>query len=307
MLEMLQPYASECGFVTVGVADPTCLVSQSLSWAKSAISCAFPYPNNQLNQPKPVGTGSVASFAAGPDYHQVLTNRLHLLSDLIATDYPGRYSIHVDDSRIYERAIALRSGIGWIGRNQCIFIPSYGSFVVLGEILTDIEFSRSPIIQNSPCGNCTLCIDACPSKSLRQDGSFCRELCISHLTQSRGIIASELLPMIGDQLYGCDVCQSVCPHNQSDVTIDPVMAISCYPGPHPYLSDILQMSSAIWNQAVRDTSVGWIGRNVWKRNAIVVAANQNYLDAGPLLAQLRNDPSPIVSSTASWALVHMFP
>jgi epoxyqueuosine reductase len=196
-LEILQRFGTECGFSAVGVIEPTGLVSQNLSWAKSAISCAFPYSNSQLNQPKPDGTGSVASFAAGPDYHIVLSTRLHLLANRIARDFPGRYSIHVDDSQISERAIALRSGIGWIGRNQCISVPVHGSYVVLGEILTDIELSTAPIVQSSLCGSCTLCIDACPSKALKNDGSFCRELCISHLTQSRGIIPSELIPIDG--------------------------------------------------------------------------------------------------------------
>jgi len=306
MLEILHKLSIECGFITAGIANPSRFISSNLAWAKAAISLALKYPHDHFDQSKPICTGSVASFAVGPDYHIVVSERLHQFAESLSLHFPGRYSIHVDDPLISERALALHAGIGWIGCNKCLFVPGHGSFVLLGEILTDVEYPLHSAIQDCQCGSCTMCIDACPSGALSRDHIFNRERCISQLTQSRGIISNEFMPLIGNHIYGCDICQSVCPYNQHNMSINREIDSMCYPGPHPNLCDVIQLSPTEWTQKVRNSSVGWIGRTAWRRNAIIATANANLIDARELLLQMTTDKSPIIASTALRAIAQLF-
>lgn len=304
-INYIHSLSAEYGLIAVGIADPKEFVLEDLSWASTAICFALSYPHSRLNRSVPAGTGIVASYSMGPDYHKVLSHRLEQLVNHIRITFPGKYTIHVDDPRIFERALALRTGMGWIGANQCLFLPDYGSYVVLGEILTNLECIIHPKQRTPLCGNCKLCIDTCPTGALSGDGSFNRDRCISHLTQSRGQLSLDLMPLIGNHIYGCDVCQAICPQNQSDSQVDEEMGVACYPGPNPYLRDILNLSSEQWSQGIQNTSIGWIGRNTWRRNAIIAAANTNITDCKLQIRQACSDTSPVVSYTAKWAIAHM--
>jgi len=160
--------------------------------------------------------GRIARYARGRDYHDVIKRRLHALSDDLREKYSGsEFRSFADTAPVMEREHAARSGLGWIAKNTMLIHPRLGSYFVIGGVLTTLELEEPADQRESPdhCGTCTRCIDACPTGAItpyKVDGSRC----ISYLTiEQRGEIASEFFAPMGKWLYGCDVCQEVCPHN----------------------------------------------------------------------------------------------
>ena len=163
------------------------------------------------------GRGRVARYARGRDYHDFVKRRLHNVADALRPDFPGhKFRTCVDTAPLLEREYAARAGLGWIAKNTLMIHPERGSYFVIGSILTTVELEESPeAIVPDHCGTCTRCIDACPTKAITPysvDGSKC----ISYLTiEHRGEVKPELHAGMGDWLFGCDVCQEVCPHNSA--------------------------------------------------------------------------------------------
>ena len=169
-------------------------------------------------RPPPAQSGRVARYARGDDYHVVMKERLHALCDGLRVDHPGSaFRAFVDTAPVLEREHAVRAGLGWIGKHTLLIHPRLGSWMLLGGVLTTLELApppeRAPVEDH--CGACTRCIDACPTQAIGPysvDGSRC----ISYLTiERRGTIDPALAPLIGDRIFGCDVCQEVCPHNSA--------------------------------------------------------------------------------------------
>jgi len=166
----------------------------------------------------------VARYALGDDYHEMMKNRLHTLADFIRQHAGGQTRAAVDTAPILEREFAARAGIGWVGKNTCVINPYIGSWTLLGEVLTTIELAcDQPMMDH--CGTCTRCLEACPTDALHAPYQLDASRCISYLTiEHRGEIAPELQPLIGDWLYGCDICQDVCPHNsKAPVATEPAL------------------------------------------------------------------------------------
>lgn len=185
--------------------------------AKSVITCALNY-----NTDHPYSTecrdpekGWIARYAWGEDYHQVMDGMLKNLSKAICSKVPGTLlQSYVDTGPVMERVFAKNSGIGWIGKNTCIIDKKAGSFLFLGVILTNLELKSDEIVPDH-CGNCTACIEACPTEAITKPYEIDARKCISYLTiEHRGPIDPNLLPKIGNHLFGCDICQDVCPWNR---------------------------------------------------------------------------------------------
>lgn len=197
-------------------SDPRGDVGNILQDAKSVISCAINYNQEIPDSPKEY---KVARYALGKDYHSVVLKKLKLLWKEIKNENPeanGKY--YVDTGPILERAFAQSSGIGWIGKNTMLISKEIGSYIFLGEIITDIELEPdSPATDH--CGTCTACLESCPTKAFPEPGVLDARKCISYWTiEHRGEFPKEIESKIGNHLFGCDICQEVCPWNRKSPT-----------------------------------------------------------------------------------------
>lgn len=208
-------------------ADP-CRV---LPGARSVVCVAMSYHD----PPEPVGLPDdavvVARYARRADYHRVLRRRLVALGRFLSGRVPGaRWRPAVDSAPVLERELAWRAGLGWIGRNRCLINRDLGSELLLGELLTDVELAPGAPAEDH-CGSCRACLDACPTSALGEVGGLDARRCIAYLTvEHRGTLPSELSRALGPHLFGCDICQAVCPWNRN-------AAPSCNPhlAPRPHL------------------------------------------------------------------------
>ncbi|HYE20260.1 MAG TPA: tRNA epoxyqueuosine(34) reductase QueG [Tepidisphaeraceae bacterium] len=203
-------------------ADP----GKYLPGARSVICVALNYyaPLEPVADADRPHHGRVARYALGDDYHEIIKGRLYDLADWLRERAGGETRCGVDTAPVMERELHARAGVGWVGKNTCVIHPQAGSWILLGEVLTTLELpADAPMTDH--CGTCTRCLDACPTGALTAPYELDATRCISYLTiEHRGEIAPDLRPLIGDWLYGCDVCQDVCPHNaRVPVATDPAL------------------------------------------------------------------------------------
>jgi len=274
--------------------------------ARSIIAIAVAYPSKMASPPKSepgAYRGILARSAWGRDYHHVLRDRLQKLEAWIAERVPdARMMSMVDTGALVDRAVAERAGIGWSGKNCSIITPEYGSWVYLGEMITNIPFPPDEPVTEG-CGDCTICIDACPTGALVGPGELNAQRCISFVTQTKGFVSDELKKKIGNRLYGCDTCQLVCPKNRKlnfthhpELEPDPEMV-------KPLLKPLITMSNREYKDKYGDNASSWRGKKPIQRNAIIALGNFKDRSAVPLLtALLLNDPRPVIRGTAAWAL-----
>jgi epoxyqueuosine reductase len=215
----------------------------------------------------------IARYARGRDYHKWLKQKLFDLADWIRDTYPGVGTRSGTDSvPVMEKELSVRAGIGWMGKNTCVISPKLGSWILLGEVLTTMELPPDESVTDR-CGTCTRCIDACPTNALtpyQLNGTRC----ISYLTiEHRGEIPADLKPGIGDWLYGCDICQDVCPFNRK-----PTVAMIDEVQPRmPATIDarqVLEWSIDDYRTAMKGTAIKRVKLPVLKRNAETVLANR---------------------------------
>jgi epoxyqueuosine reductase len=216
----------------------------------------------------------VARYALGDDYHEIIKDRLYDLADWIRETVPGsRTRCGVDTVPVMEKELAARAGIGWVGKNTCVINPRLGSWLLLGEVLTTI-----PLPADEPatdhCGSCTRCLDACPTGAITAPYQLDARRCISYLTiEHRGEIADELKPQIGDWLYGCDVCQDVCPHNRHQPdALDPALQPR-FPTGGLDVREVLTWDEDTYRAKLRHSAMKRVKLPVLQRNAAIVAEN----------------------------------
>jgi len=188
---------------------------QMVEGAKSIICVADRY-ESQSNEAQGEAAGKIARYAWGDDYHVVIKKRLHKLSDELAKQFPGEtFRVCVDTAPVLEREHAQRAGLGAVGKHTLLIEQGVGSYILLGEIITTLKLEPTQEnVQSDPCGSCTRCIDACPTDAITP-WSVDATKCISYLTiEHRSEIDKQFHDKIGDWIFGCDICQEVCPHNQ---------------------------------------------------------------------------------------------
>lgn len=248
--------------------------------------------------------GYVSRFARGADYHRVLKLKLEAILDFLKKESPGSFSylFFVDTGPPLERAVAVRAGLGWFGANCSLINPKYGSWVFLGEIVTDLDLKPDePLKQN--CHNCRLCLDACPTGALTEPGKINPWRCLSYWTQSGGYLPRDMRKMLGNRLYGCDDCQLVCPVNKraeysNDEAFFPVFEEEGLP-----LIPLLKMSNKRFKHVFGETAAGWRGKEIIQRNAIVIMGNKKNPEAEGILAQLLlEDFRPKIRGHAAWSM-----
>jgi epoxyqueuosine reductase len=275
--------------------------------ARSIISFGLAYWSGPASKPDDgVPRGKISRYAWGRDYHRVMKRRMKaLLSDM--NELLGReldVRILVDTARIVERAVAARAGLGWYGKNANLIVPGRGSWVMLGEMVTDLDLEiDQPLDRN--CGKCTICIDNCPTGAIVAPYTIHAPICISYLTiELRDAIPYELRPQMQDWVYGCDVCQDVCPYTgAAEIVNDPDMQPASINNSFPSLHWLLQMTQEEFGATYFGTPVPRTKRRGLARNAAVALGNIGTLDDVPVLTTaLTSHDEPLVRGHAAWAL-----
>lgn len=269
-----------------------------LSDVRSVVMVGLTYANRDSNH----GKARVAKYAQAPDYHQVLWDKLNPLGDWLENEVPGTRSRGVADSApLLERDFARRAGLGWIGKNTMLLNKQFGSFFVLGALLTTIELGPDEPHTGEHCGTCTACLDACPTDAFTAPGWLDARRCISYLTiELKKSMPEDLRPRVGHWLFGCDVCQDVCPWNhRPNVTpglpprpdlaeIDPVELLSLSPADLRYRFKGMALLRANWRGLLR--------------NAAIVLGNRGDLRALPALRKALAWDDEIVREACEWAI-----
>ncbi|WEK53654.1 MAG: tRNA epoxyqueuosine(34) reductase QueG [Candidatus Cohnella colombiensis] len=278
----------------------------SMPEAQSIISIAVAYPSKLKDAPvsEPGRRRGILSRSAwGEDYHVALRRRMDKLEAWIKERFPdAKLMSMIDTGALADRAVAERAGIGWSGKNCSVITPELGSWVYLGEMLTELPLPPDEQIADG-CGDCTRCIDACPTGALVGPGQLNSQRCISYITQTKGFVEEELMMKIGNRLYGCDTCQIVCPVNRGiDIRIHDELAAD----PEvvkPLLRPLLQLGNRDFKAQFGNSSAAWRGRKPIQRNALIGLGN--FKDAGSIpdiAVVLKGDPRPVLRGTAAWAL-----
>ena len=274
--------------------------------AKSIIAIAVAYPTKLKNAPVSEPgrrRGILARSAWGEDYHQALRRRMANLSEWILERVrDAKLLSMVDTGALSDRAVAERAGIGWSGKNCSVLSPELGSWMYLGEIITSLPLPPDSSLPDD-CGDCTLCIDACPTGALVGPGQLNAQRCISFITQTKGFVDDEMKLKIGNRLYGCDTCQIVCPVNRKvDIRHHPELL----PDPEvvkPLLRPLLSMGNREFKEKFGSSSAAWRGRKPIQRNALIGLGNFRDAESVPdIVTVLRNDPRPELRESAAWAL-----
>jgi epoxyqueuosine reductase len=252
----------------------------------------------------------VARYARGRDYHDVFEERLALLAERVASLAPeSACKAYVDYGPVLERDHAQRAGLGWIGKNTMLIHPELGSYLLLGELLTTLKLPPDAPFTADRCGTCERCIDACPTGAIRGPRELDSRLCISYLTiELRGSIPVELRPAIGDRVFGCDICQEVCPWN-SAVPAPAESPLALEPGrPVPpktmiaWAEELSGIGEGEFKQRYRGTAFARPGRAGMLRNLAVGLGNVGGTGSEAILNRLSQDGSQLVREHAEWAL-----
>ena len=218
--------------------------------------------------------GRIARYALGDDYHEVMKVRLHALADGIRDAIPhAKTRACVDTAPVMEKELAARAGVGWLGKNGCLINAKMGSWLLLGEVLTTAALPPDEPAANH-CGACTRCLDACPTGAITGPYQVDARRCISYLTiEQRGAVAPELEPRIGDWLYGCDICQEVCPHNHNaPAAVDPALQPRFATGTLD-VDEVLAWTDNDYRRNLCGSAMKRVKLPVLRRNAKTVARN----------------------------------
>ena len=284
--------------------DPSALVPG----ARSAVVVALEYYNDDARPADP-SRGIVARYARNLDYHELMKERLIALQEWIDAELlPVRGRAYVDTGAVLERELAQRAGLGWYGRNTMLIQPGRGSYWFLGVILLDVELAYDDPFEKEHCGSCAACVSACPTGALlgRDESGAPRmdaRRCISYLTiELRGPIPRDLRPLIGNRVYGCDICQEVCPWN-SFATPSSEEAFLAREGlDGPSLVEWMTMTQEEFSARFKGSPIKRAKRRGLLRNVAVALGNWGAPEAVPALASALNDEEPLIRGHAAWAL-----
>lgn len=260
-------------------SDPNLLLPS----ARSFLVLGYPYPIPETSKNTFAGTGRIASYALLPDYHLILKQKMLALVDHVKRIVQGDF-LHrefVDTSPVMEKDIAGAAGLGWMGRNSCLISPQKGSFFFLSEILTDLEFESENQVVADKCGNCSQCIEACPVQCIQSERTLAANRCISYLTiEHKGVIPKDLRPLMGNNIFGCDICQVVCPWNRKALqtsTSKTINAEKLIPSEIDLSREIF-LDEQQFTEKYDDHPVYHIGRNRYLRNIAIAIGNQKSVE-----------------------------
>jgi epoxyqueuosine reductase len=275
--------------------------AELLDGVRSVIVGAFVYGTNE---PERATVGKVARYARGGDYHRLLWRRLEALLDWLRTECPEvRGRAVADTAPLMERDFARLAGLGWIAKNTMLINRRLGSYTVLGGLLVDIELAYDPPHESNHCGTCTRCLEACPTAAFEGPYQLDSRRCISYWTiEHRGEIPDEMAERLDGWVFGCDVCQDVCPWNRKAARrTEPALE------PRPEWTDTnlvewLTADPAAFAERLKGTALTRAKRSGLLRNAALVLGSARDERAVPALRTLGGDPDPVIRSAAAWAI-----
>jgi len=274
-----------------------------LDGARSIVILALGY---RTAEPRPIepGQGRVSRYAWGNDYHDLVHERLHTLADFLRSEAPGaKVRGVVDTAPLLEREFAQLAGLGWIGKNTLLLNKHWGSYFFLAALLTDKELEYDSEHETDHCGTCTACLDACPTQAFVGPYVLDARKCLSYTTiELREEIPLELRAGQGEWVFGCDVCQDVCPWNRKAPIVDEP-EFQPRAESHPLdLIELFDLDDAGFRRRFRDTPLWRSKRRGILRNAAIVLGNQRAKHAVPALNKGLNDQEPLICEACAWAL-----
>lgn len=293
-------------------------LERALPWAKSVVVAAVNYNSAapRSTEVASAGRGWISRYAHSPrDYHETVVGRLKKVEAAIvegfreAEDGPITTRAYVDTGPVLERVYAKYAGIGWIGKNTCLIDQELGSWFFLGVIVTSIDIShfgippRQTQLATDRCGSCTRCIDACPTKAIVAPRQLDASRCISYFTiEKRGTIPEEMRTEIGRHVFGCDICQDVCPWNRKapvsaneDFAPDPMLV-------NPELSELAKISAEEFRRRFRGSPISRAKHSGFLRNVAIAMGNSGDRKFMPQLQEMSGSEDPVVAEHARWAL-----
>jgi epoxyqueuosine reductase len=291
-------YAGEMAYLEGRRDDPRALLPE----ARTLVTLALAYGSADVPVPR---SGFIARYARGTDYHMVMKARLNRLAERIAAaaGRPLAWRACADTAPILEREAAQAGGLGFIGKNTLLIAPGAGSWLLLGELLLDLECAPAP--PEAPrCGECRACLDACPTGAFVDAWTLDARRCISYLTiELAGPIPRALRPLVGDRVFGCDVCQEVCPFNAGTVAGADAQLVAR--DGRPDLLRLLSLGAAQFRKWQRRTAMRRIHRAQLLRNVCVALGNVGSAGELPALAAALDKETPLVREHAAWAIAEI--
>jgi len=281
----------------------------SFAKASSIIAVAISYLTDEAlpyaDEPAGPSRGILARFSRGLDYHTALAQSLSALECAVRRIAGKNLEARcwVDTGPLLDRSAAIRAGVGSPGKNTCVYVGKYGSWVVLGELVTDLDLEPDEPASLSICGECEECIKVCPTGAIREPYAVDMRICLSQVTQMKGFIPRWLRSKLGARVYGCDTCQSVCPLNRSAIpgnldVFRPLPKLGAY----LELLSLVNISPSEFKRTVALTTAGWIGRSRFRRNVVVAMGNIGDPAFVPALCEALRDPVPLIRAHAAWSL-----
>jgi epoxyqueuosine reductase len=283
-------------------------LTSSFPWARSVVVCAVNYNtvhpySIQVNNP---GHGWISRYAwSREDYHESVLRRIReveaKLKQAISGDTPVETRSYVDTGPIVERVYAKYAGVGWLGKNTCIINQQIGSWLFLGVIVTSLELTPDSPAPDR-CGTCTRCIDACPTQALIAPHELDSNKCISYLTiEKRGAIPEDMREGMGRQIFGCDICQDVCPWNRKAPTSGKPEFQARERLVNPALAWLAEISEEDFREKFRGSPIKRAKRSGLRRNALIAIGNSADTSLIPVAERASCDPDPVIAEAASWA------
>jgi len=268
---------------------------------RSALVVALNYDGTQPD-------GTIARYARGDDYHRVMWDKLDALGAWLTARTGAATRAFVDTGPVLERDLARRAGLGWFGKNTLLINPQLGSFFFIGALFCDIDLTPDAPFTQDHCGRCTRCLDQCPTQAFTAPHVLDATRCIAYLTiELKGAIPEPLRPALDDHLYGCDICQDVCPWNHKFSR--PLTELALRPADDRVRPDpvaLLALAAPAWRARFGRSAITRTKRRGLARNAAVVLGNRG--DPSALAALERaaaHDPEPVVREHATWAIQHI--
>ncbi|MGH8012941.1 MAG: tRNA epoxyqueuosine(34) reductase QueG [Candidatus Binataceae bacterium] len=271
----------------------------------SVISLAWPYaaPRPPELDWRSELRGRLASYALGGDYHETVIARAREVAGMLAEMRPAAVTrVYVDTGAVFEREWATKARLGWFGRNTNLLNRYHGSYFFLAEIFTSVEFDEASEPYREHCGSCRQCLDLCPTGALEHGYKIEPRLCISYLTiEHRGVIALELRPRMGNWIFGCDICQEVCPWNN-----DAQRAAAVNDELAPSLVELMELDEEGFRRRFKHSAIKRAKRRGLLRNCAIALGNSGNAAAVPVLARvIAHEPEALVRGHAAWALGHL--
>jgi epoxyqueuosine reductase len=271
--------------------------------SRSVISLAINYFNEEWKHPSQDLYGSFSRYTYGKDYHATIESKLAALKQFLNKEAACEARAYVDDAPFLEKKWAALAGIGWRGKNSLIYTENYGSWIFLGELVTDIELEYSESNDEDRCGDCTICMEACPTGAIESPYCLNASKCIAyHTIETKGSVAEPFRSLIGNALYGCDICQEVCPLNK---TAQPTQEELFLPQKHILdlsLHDLMDLNEGQFKELFKESAVIRGGLRRLLGNVALIFGNTHSEDVIQSLIKLFNEDDQVVKIHAAWAL-----